>query len=826
MTTPLVGSEAIEYLHPLPGSSHLPKETVIITRFKDISPDQISNRSSCMQVKGEKSGIMTGNNRLSSDNKTLIFYADRDYMPGEIVKVKISPKSGDQLLLEKSYQFEISPTQRVPRRYREYKDSQKSRQITSDDVVLQKPTAAPRVINGVSVPSDFPEFTFSTFDNPYQANIFVNTYDPFYCIIFDYQGNPLYYLRKNHEMMDFKLQPDGRLTAYEGDPGCPFAMDSSYTFDDRFHAPPGYWCDDHEIMVLPNGEYYIIVSDARIIDMSQIVPGGFEEAEVVGNHIAHMDADHNPIWIWRGWDHFEITDASDWDLTDHFIDFMHTNAIDFDIDGNLLISSRHLSEITKINRQSGEIMWRLGGKNDYFTWVNDDDRISYQHDIRSLPNGHYTIFDNGNFHNPHYSRVLELELNTASWTATKVWEFRDSPDRSSWGEGSARRLPNGNTLINWTDGEHPFTEVRPNGEKAFEAGFIPESGSYRIHKFNWEGKARVPNLIIEPQADNIALLFNKFGDYDVDYYNIYGGQQPQPTEVLATSTVPYAQLYDLENGKMYYFKVTAVNTSGIESDYSEQKSVFVNIVPPGTNFVTNGDFSDGINHWQWDLDNDAVATWEINQEDEFQVTITNEGSDLEDVQLAHPDIPLVQGQIYVLEFDARAIDSPRVIEVEVKREAWPFTNYSRKGFTYITTTMKHYSHEFEMEEESQPNSQIVINVGGSDVGVILDNISLKLPATSIKDPNKKTPIEYHLADNFPNPFNPRTIINYELPITNYVDLSIYNNLGQKILTLVDKQQKAGYYQVEWDATNYASGIYYYRLKAGDFHDVKKMILFR
>jgi hypothetical protein len=180
----------------------------------------------------------------------------------------------------------------------------------------------------------------------------------------------------------------------------------------------------------------------------------------------------------------------------------------------------------------------------------------------------------------------------------------------------------------------------------------------------------------------------------------------------------------------------------------------------------------------------------------------------------------------VLEFDARAIDSPRVIEVEVKREAWPFTNYSRKGFTYITTTMKHYSHEFEMEEESQPNSQIVINVGGSDVGVILDNISLKLPATSIKDPNKKTPIEYHLADNFPNPFNPRTIINYELPITNYVYLSIYNNLGQKILTLVDKQQKAGYYQVEWDATNYASGIYYYRLKAGDFHDVKKMILFR
>jgi hypothetical protein len=471
-------------------------------------------------------------------------------------------------------------------------------------------------------------------------------------------------------------------------------------------------------------------------------------------------------------------------------------------------------------------MWRLGGKNDYFTWVNDDDRISYQHDIRSLPNGHYTIFDNGNFHNPHYSRVLELELNTASWTATKVWEFRDSPDRSSWGEGSARRLPNGNTLINWTDGEHPFTEVRPNGEKAFEAGFIPESGSYRIHKFNWEGKARVPNLIIEPQADNIALLFNKFGDYDVDYYNIYGGQQPQPTEVLATSTVPYTQLYDLENGKTYYFRVTAVNTSGIESDYSEQKSVSVNIVPQGTNLVTNGDFSDGFNHWEWDLDNNALATWEINQDHEFQVSITNPGSNIEDIQLSHSDIPLIEGTPYLLEFDARAIGSARIIEVEAKRDTPPYTNYSKMGLTYITTTMQHFSHEFVMDEASRPVSHIIINIGDSDAGVVLDNISFKIPVTSVEDKKREIPLTYRLKNNFPNPFNPTTMINYELPITNYVDLSIYNNLGQKIASLINKRQNAGYYQVEWDATNFASGIYYYRIQAGEFHDVKKMILIK
>jgi hypothetical protein len=827
LIAPLAGIEAIEYLHPSPGSILIPKETVIITRFKDILPDQISNKSSFIQVTGDKSGQVSGSIVMSSDKRTLIFYADRDYMPGEVVTVKILPNSEGKILLEKTYQFEISQTQRTPRKKREYIESQKTIQITSDNVSLQKPTAAPRVINGVSVPSDFPELDIHVFDNPFQENMFITTIEPFYSIIYDYQGNPLYYLRKEHEMMDFKLQPDGRLTAWEADPGCPFALDSTYIFVDRFHAPEGYWCDDHELQVLPNGEYYIIVSDERQMDLTQW--GGRPDAWVTGNHVAHMDANHNLIWIWRSWDHLDEIEVIDGvggliSIDDDFrIDYIHMNAIDFDIDGNIVVSNRHLSEITKINRQTGDIMWRLGGKKDHFTWTNDDDRLSYQHSVRVLPNGHYTIFDNGNYHIPHFSRALEVELDTVNWTATKVWEFRDTPDVESWAMGNVQRLVNGNTLINWSLENPVITEVRPNGEKSFEASIYPHPAVYRAFKIDWEGKARIPNLIIEPQADNITLFFNKFGDYDVDYYNIYGGQQTNPTDILATSSDPFVQLSDLENGNTYYFRVTAVNTSGNESDYSDQKSIYVNIVPPGTNFVSNGDFSNGIDFWGWDLDNDAVASWEINQDDEFQVTISNAGRDLDDIQLAQFDIPLIQGTTYMLEFDARAIDFPRVIEIELKEGR---RNFSRMGLTYITTTMEHYSHEFEMEEEFEPNSQIVINVGGSDIGIAIDNVSLKVPVTSVENPNEKIPVKYQLINNYPNPFNPKTVINYELPITNEVDLSVFNVLGQKVTTLVDQQKQPGYYQVEWDATDYASGIYYYRIQAGDFQDVKKMILLR
>jgi hypothetical protein len=88
------------------------------------------------------------------------------------------------------------------------------------------------------------------------------------------------------------------------------------------------------------------------------------------------------------------------------------------------------------------------------------------------------------------------------------------------------------------------------------------------------------------------------------------------------------------------------------------------------------------------------------------------------------------------------------------------------------------------------------------------------------------PQSYSLSQNYPNPFNPSTIINYELPITNDVQLNIFNLMGQKVATLVSERQEVGYHSVQWDASGYASGIYYYKLKAGVFTDIKRMLLLK
>jgi hypothetical protein len=88
------------------------------------------------------------------------------------------------------------------------------------------------------------------------------------------------------------------------------------------------------------------------------------------------------------------------------------------------------------------------------------------------------------------------------------------------------------------------------------------------------------------------------------------------------------------------------------------------------------------------------------------------------------------------------------------------------------------------------------------------------------------PKKYVLKQNYPNPFNPSTMISYQIPITNYVELSVYNLLGQKLVTLVSEKQQAGSYQVELEASQFSSGVYYYRIEAGDFQDVKKMVLLK
>ncbi|NUM79041.1 T9SS type A sorting domain-containing protein, partial [candidate division KSB1 bacterium] len=97
--------------------------------------------------------------------------------------------------------------------------------------------------------------------------------------------------------------------------------------------------------------------------------------------------------------------------------------------------------------------------------------------------------------------------------------------------------------------------------------------------------------------------------------------------------------------------------------------------------------------------------------------------------------------------------------------------------------------------------------------------------------NAETPSVFHLAQNYPNPFNPATMIQYELPQAAQVQLAIYNLLGEKVRTLVDANEPAGIKQVTWDGRDeygrrMSTGVYVYRLEAGDINITKRLLLMK
>jgi plastocyanin len=141
--------------------------------------------------------------------------------------------------------------------------------------------------------------------------------------------------------------------------------------------------------------------------------------------------------------------------------------------------------------------------------------------------------------------------------------------------------------------------------------------------------------------------------------------------------------------------------------------------------------------------------------------------------------------------------------------ATSFHNGSGTSFSYLVQVPGNYNYECDVHA--------FLGMTGSFSATI---------SSVEEDGFSAQPATFRLDQNHPNPFNPTTTIGYFLPITGEVDLSVYNLLGQKIETLVSKRQQAGQHQVQWDAGQNASGVYYYLIKTGEFQDVKMMTLVR
>jgi Arylsulfotransferase (ASST)/Bacterial Ig-like domain/Secretion system C-terminal sorting domain/Kre9/KNH-like N-terminal Ig-like domain len=524
----------IIYTSPRNNSSFVTLQTSIILKTDSKIDDQTVS-AAFIQVTGNQNGNYSGTVKLLDDEKTIIFTPDKNFSPGEEVTVEISEgiKTLDgQYIKPLSFQFKttqlakpiaINPLSLIENDTHKYKVNIKPRTTSS----LKK-------INLDSLPADFPRLTVGTSNNPADGKIFLANFPygggdslGYYLIIANNDGTIEKYKKLPQPSFDFKVQPNGDLSYaevlanYGGYAKVEWiVLDTTFAVVDSFQCGNGYTADLHDFILLPNGHALLMAFDPEPVDMSQIVSGGNPNATVLGGIIQELDASHNVVFQWRSWDYIPITDSYE-NLTDSTVDYLHMNAIDVDSDGNILASFRHLSQVIKINRQTGDVMWKMGGKQNQFNFINEDisnapNYFSYQHDVRHLSNGDITLFDNGNQHNPPYSRAVEYKIDETNKTATLVWQYRHNPDIFNPAMGSVQRLSNGNTLIGWglssANGTAAVTEVDPNNMVTLEMFLPAGETSYRAYKFPWvsqQPKASVTEYEVLPGN---TYTFNSIGD--------------------------------------------------------------------------------------------------------------------------------------------------------------------------------------------------------------------------------------------------------------------------------------------------------------------------
>ena len=305
--------------------------------------------------------------------------------------------------------------------------------------------------------------------------------------IVDNNLTPVFYKRVSGAIYDFKYQPNGELT-YNIYSTESYGLDSSGNLINQFFTPEGFALDIHELTVQADGSYYILGKDHITIDMSQYVEGGDTAAILVAHTIHHMDANDNELWRWESFNHYDILDVDDnVGLTQRTIDWTHCNSIEIDNDGNIILSTRNFNEITKINRQSGEIIWRLGGKKNQFQFLNDNRGFGRQHDVRRHSNGNLILFDNGHYLIPEYSSYVEYEIDENNLTATLTRRYSRNESIFTPSRGGVQELENENILISWGENINPYiTEI--NAEDSIEFEFVLPSmqHKYRAYRFPWQ----------------------------------------------------------------------------------------------------------------------------------------------------------------------------------------------------------------------------------------------------------------------------------------------------------------------------------------------------
>ncbi len=320
--------------------------------------------------------------------------------------------------------------------------------------------------------------------------------------------------------------------------------DSSYRQIASVKAGNGQKMDLHEFNLTPEGTalviaYKIVRGDTRGVKR------GRKNDLVMQNVVQEIDVASGRVLL--EWDaNKSVAPAESYDIPplDPKLpyDYIHLNSVNVDSDGNLLISGRATHAVYKIDRKTGALIWKLGGKRSSFR-MGPGTKTPYHHDVHRLADGTITLFDNhadapAKATRGSRTRGVQIAVDEQAKTARLVRQwYRPTPQLSA-SQGNAQTLPNGNLLMGF-GGSQPFvTEFARSGRVLFDLRYDGKKmDSYRAYRFEWTGTPTVPpKAVARKSGKSTAIRVSWNGATAVARWQVLGG--PEADQLQPRQTRP------------------------------------------------------------------------------------------------------------------------------------------------------------------------------------------------------------------------------------------------------------------------------------------------
>ncbi len=462
--------------------------TTITLRGADLDLDELDG----VTVVGSRSGYHEGRWDVHPDRRGATFVPDRPFAPGERVTVDAGADVAGATDARSSFVVaQVSDAE--PAAYDEAKPpADRGVQRFRSRPDLRPPRIVVKTSSGGAAPG-------SVFVAPKRG---ATDQGP---MIVDEAGDLVWFhpLDGDEQAFDFRAQSyrgkpvltwwQGRMQTYRG-AGVGRIVDASYRPVATVRAANGYALDAHELLLTRDGTALVMSYVVVPWDLSKL--GGSPRGLVEDNVVQEIDVESGALlfeWHALGTiglgESYRPAPKSASKVHDPF----HLNSIDLDDDGNLLISARHTSAIYKLDRRTGDVLWRLGGKESSFE-MRAGTTFKLQHDARRRADGTITLFDNVSEELPargKQSRGMALALDEERMRATLVREFEHPDGLLSPTQGSMQALDGGGAFVGWGGLQPVVSEFDAAGRTVFDARFDAEGvESYRAYRMPWRASAR------------------------------------------------------------------------------------------------------------------------------------------------------------------------------------------------------------------------------------------------------------------------------------------------------------------------------------------------